>query len=587
MSVSALSAHVGNPARLAALQAVALLDTPTEEAFDRLSRLAARFLNAPVALVSLVDAHRQFFKSCVGLPEPWRSRRETPLSHSFCQHNRIAGQPLLIEDARTHPILKDNLAIRDLQVIAYLGIPLVTADGYVLGSFCVIDSKPRRWGQEDVSVLEDLAAAVMTEIQLRTEAAGRQSAQRERDDVAQLHARLQEEFVARTKAEEEQRKLAAQLHQAQKMEAIGQLAGGIAHDLNNLLAPILGYSELLSGDPGCKDNQRKGLHEIQLAGHRARDLVGQLLAFSRKQTLKLTPMNLNDTIERFEQLLRRIIPEDLAIKVVLFPALPPVLADVGQIEQIIMNLAVNATDAMPNGGMLTIETAVDTLLDEETTVPAEGGTKQYVRLSVSDTGCGMDQATCEHVFEPFFSTKGDQGTGLGLATVFGIVQQHHGHIRLSSEPNKGTTFHIYLPVTEAASVKETTNDQTVPDLKGTETILLVEDHEQVRELARAILEQQGYTILAAENGQDALAILVSHEGPVHLLLTDVVMPGMNGRELYEKAARERPGLKVLYLSGYTDSIIVHRGLLDKGIQFVQKPFSIQDLSYKIREVLME
>ncbi len=579
MNVNDLTTHLFDPARLAALRTVALLDTPTEEAFDRLSRLAARFVKAPVALVSLVDANRQFFKSCIGLPEPWRSRRETPLSHSFCQHNRVAGHPLLIGDARMHPLVKDNLAIVDLNVIAYLGIPLVTSDGYVLGSFCVIDSKPRNWGKEDVSVIKDLAVAVMTEIQLRTEMAARSRAEGDRDNLAELNTLLREEITARKQAEEQQRQLEAQLHQAQKMEAIGRLSGGVAHDLNNLLSPILGYGELLSEDPGLNVEQRESLNEILNSGIRARDLVRQLLAFSRKQILEFKPLNINETIENFSKLLRRTIPEDIEIKAVLSPNIRPVMADVSQIEQIIMNLAVNATDAMPDGGVLTIETIISELDKDYALTHPEVAPGTYVMLAVSDTGCGMDKETRDHIFEPFFSTKGEQGTGLGLATIFGIVKQHYGSIWLYSEPNKGTTFKIYLPITEETPVEEKAIGKTATDLKGTETILLAEDNEQVRHLTHAILQQQGYTVLTAKDGNEALTTLASHEGLVHMLLTDVVMPGMNGRELYEKVAQERPGLKVLYMSGYTDNIIAHRRVLDKGIQFIQKPFSTKDLAY--------
>ncbi len=585
MNADDLTTHLENPARLAALHAVALLDTPTEEAFDRLSRLAARFVNAPVALVSLVDAHRQFFKSCIGLPEPWSSRRETPLSHSFCQHNRVAGHPLLIEDARTHPLVKDNLATVDLNVIAYLGIPLVTSDGYVLGSFCVIDSKPRNWREEDVSVIQDLAAAVMTEIQLRTEMTERSRAEEERDKFNELNIRLREEITARKQAEEQQRQLEAKLHLAQKMEAIGQLSGGIAHDLNNLLSPILGYGELLSEDSGLTDKQRESLNQILNSGLRARDLVRQLLTFSRKQILQLKPQNINEAIENFSKLLRRTIPEHIEIKVILSPNIRPVMADVGQLEQVIMNLAINAADAMPDGGELTIETRVSELDKKYAMSHPEVTPGPHMMLAVSDTGCGMDKETRDHIFEPFFSTKGEQGTGLGLATVFGIVKQHTGSIWLYSEPNNGTTFKIYLPITEERLVEEKAAKKKASDLKGTETILLVEDNEDVLRLTHAILQQQGYTILTAKDGNEALATLESHEGLVHMLFTDVIMPGMNGRELYEKAVQKQPGLKVLFMSGYPDSVIARLRVLDKGIQFIQKPFSTKDLACKINEIL--
>ncbi len=585
MNANDLNTHLENPARLAALQTVALLDTPTEEAFDRLTRLAARFVNAPVALVSLVDANRQFFKSCVGLPEPWNSRRETPLSHSFCQHNRVAGHPLIIEDARTHHLLKDNLAIVDLNVIAYLGIPLVTSDGYVLGSFCVIDSKPRGWGAEDVSVIQDLAAAVMTEIHLRTEMADRSRAEGELDNLASLNTRLSEEISARKEAEEQKHQLEAQLHQAQKMEAIGRLSGGVAHDLNNLLSPILGYGELLSEDSALNNKQRESINHILNAGLRARDLVRQLLTFSRKQALQFKPLNINHTIENFSKLLRHTIPENIEIKVILSPNIRPVMVDIGQIEQIIMNLAVNAADAMPDGGALTIYTDIAELDKAYASTHPEVTPGLYIMLAVSDTGCGMDKETCDHVFEPFFSTKGEQGTGLGLATVFGIVKQHGGSIWLYSELNKGTTFKIYLPITEEGPVEEKANEKTVDDFTGTETILLVEDDELVLRLTLAVLQQQGYTILTARDGNEALAKLSSHEGLVHMLLTDVILPGMNGKELYEKAVQEHSGLKVVFMSGYPDNVIARLRVLDKGAQFIQKPFSTKDLACKIKEVL--
>lgn len=585
MSATDVSAHLSDPERLAALRAVALLDTPTEQSFDRLARLAARLMKAPVALVSLVDADRQFFKSCVGLPEPWSSRRETPLSHSFCQHNRFADRHLLIEDARTHPLVNDNLAIRDLNVIAYLGIPLSTPDGYVLGSFCVIDSKPRRWTEEDVSVVQDLAAAVMNEIQLRTEIAARHQAEGERDDLAAVNARLRTEIAAREQAEAQQSKLESQLHQARKMEAIGRLAGGVAHDLNNLLSPILGYGEFLLEDPGLADEQRKPLGQILRAGTRARDLVRQLLAFSRKQTLEPRALDINRTIEEFGKLLRRTIPEDIDIQLSLSPDIEPVLADVGQVEQIIMNLAVNAADAMPDGGVLRIETARAELGEPEASDQPEVEPGPYALLTISDRGCGMSQDTLDHIFEPFFSTKGEQGTGLGLATVFGIAKQHGGTVQVRSRPNRGTKFEIYLPVAEGCVAQQEVSCAQDLDLKGSEVVLLVEDDEQVRHLTQTILESQGYAVLTAENGDKALTALASHDGDVHLLLTDVVLPGLNGKELFGQASRLRPGLKVLYMSGYTDSVIATRGVLDPDVKFIQKPFSMKDLARKVKEAL--
>jgi len=381
------------------------------------------------------------------------------------------------------------------------------------------------------------------------------------------------------------KKLENQLIQAQKLEAIGRLAGGIAHDLNNLLSPILGYSELLFFDTSANDPRKETLEQIIKACKGARDLVRQLLAFSRKQTLEYKSMDVNETLAEFEKLLRRMIREDIEIVVARSTPVRPIMADIGQIEQVIMNLAVNAADAMPAGGKLTIETA-QTELDEEY-AKTRSGVKpgDYVMLAVSDTGCGMDEETRLHIFEPFFTTKGDQGTGLGLATVYGIVKQHGGNIWVYSEPGKGTTFKIYLPVSE----NEPHENKIIPkqslDLMGSETILLVEDSEQVRDIVCSILERHGYRVLTAANGIEALGSLGLPKESVDLLLTDVVMPDMNGKELYALLVQEFPTLKVIYMSGYTDNVIVHHGVLDKGVQFIQKPFTTHSLISKVREVI--
>jgi len=393
------------------------------------------------------------------------------------------------------------------------------------------------------------------------------------------------DITERKLLEEEKALLEERCNQAEKVESIGRLAGGVAHDLNNLLTPILGYGEILLTDLGSDDKRREAVDEILKAGFRARDLVRRLLAFGRKQLLEYKPVDMNQAVSGFEQLLRRTIREDIQIKVIRSPDLPSVLADIGQMEQVIMNLAVNAADAMPEGGHLIIETAPATL-NQEYAAKHEGvAPGEYVLLSVSDTGCGMDVELREHVFEPFFSTKGDQGTGLGLATVYGIVKQHGGNIWVYSEPGKGTTFKIYLPVSRDASVKTQIANKTASDMRGSETILLVEDNEHVRNLTHTILQRKGYTVLAAENGPEALTILASCGVPVHMLVTDMVMPHMNGRELYQKAAREHPDLKVLYMSGYAGGIIAHRRVLEEGAAFIQKPFTVPALAGKIREVL--
>ena len=387
-------------------------------------------------------------------------------------------------------------------------------------------------------------------------------------------------------AEDEKAKLEQQLKQNQRLESIGRLAGGVAHDLNNMLTPILGFGELLQKDFTGDEEQGEQLEEIVKAGRRARDLVGQLLVFGRKQALEFTNVDLNAVLKNFEKLLRSTIREDINIQLIPIESLPLIRGDIGRLEQVVMNLAVNAQDAMPDGGELTIETSVVNLDDSfsaqhDSVIPGP-----YVMLAVSDTGSGMDAEIREHIFEPFFTTKAKgKGTGLGLSTTYGIVKQHGGNIWVYSEPGKGTTFKIYLPVSGETQIEQKTAEKTYTAIHGSETILLVEDDEIVRKLALTVLKQSGYTILVAENGAEALLTLKSHDGPVHLLLTDVVMPGMNGRELFNMIIEKYPNLRVLYMSGYTDSVIAHHGVPERGVAFIQKPFAINDLAAKIREVL--
>ncbi len=403
----------------------------------------------------------------------------------------------------------------------------------------------------------------------------------------QSSAQLIGEIVGRKRVEDEGKRLQSQLIQAQKMESIGLLAGGLAHDLNNLLTPILGYGQMLLGDFG-RDDVRKGrVTEIVEASMRARDVVRQLLAFSRKQTLEIKLIDLNRVLTRFERLLRRTIREDIVIRTVLTPDLPLVQGDIGQLEQVIMNLAVNAQDAMVDGGLLTIETAVTELRETDTRAREGASPGTYVVLSVRDTGCGMDDGILSRIFEPFFTTKErGKGSGLGLATVHGIVKQHNGSICVHSEPNAGTTFQVCLPISEGA-VRPSDSFPPVGlvDLHGSETILVVEDNQQVRDLVHSILTRRGYTVLVAESGKAALTLLDEHDGPVQLLLTDVVMPELNGRKLFERVRERCRDTKVLYMSGYTDDVIVHRGVLDSGVSFIQKPFLVEALAAKVREVL--
>lgn len=384
------------------------------------------------------------------------------------------------------------------------------------------------------------------------------------------------------RAEEERTRLEEQWHQAQKVESIGRLAGGIAHDLNNLLTPVLGYGQLMYND-FQKDDKRKGyLEQIMRASKRARDLVGQLLAFSRKQTLLYQPLDINSVIQKFSTLLRRTIREDIVLVFDLDDSIKTVEADAGQIEQVLMNLSVNAADAMPGGGQLTFTT---TMVDCHEDIVRSGlnSSRKYIVLTVRDTGCGMDSELLSNIFEPFFSTKGDKGTGLGLATVYGIVSQHGGHTKVESEPGKGTAFKIFLPVVEAAESLPQLDSLKLETFHGTEEIVLVEDDKAVKDMLEEFLRQLGYTIRAVENAPDALKIL--EKAKVDLLLTDVILPGLNGKELYSYAKILHPDLKVLYMSGYADEIMGEGGVLDEGVAFIQKPFTIDDLAALVRTVL--
>jgi PAS domain S-box-containing protein len=384
----------------------------------------------------------------------------------------------------------------------------------------------------------------------------------------------------------ERKKLEQQLRQAQKVEAIGHLAGGIAHDFNNLLGIIIGYSEIFEERLGLDDPLRPKAEQIKKAGRRAASLTRQLLAFSRQQALEPRVLDLNAVIADTLKMLRRLIDENVELVAVPEPAVGRVSADQGQIEQIIMNLTVNARDAMPRGGKLTISTGNAEMDDAFVRRNPGAVPGSYVVLSVGDTGCGMDHETQAHIFEPFFTTKGEgKGTGLGLATVYGVVKQSGGYISVESEPGKGSTFRIYLPriqepVASAAPVED--GKKRAP---GCETVLLVEDAHVLRELARELLEAGGYTVLEAANGADAISLAEKHPGPIHLLLSDVVMPGMNGPELAGKIIGARPDTKVLYMSGYTGDALPVQELLNSGAALLHKPFTGLSLATKVREVL--
>ncbi len=407
----------------------------------------------------------------------------------------------------------------------------------------------------------------------------------------QLNVRVARDAVGRVEYYEtfvrdltDQRRLQEQLVQSQKMEAVGRLAGGIAHDFNNLLTVITSYSDLLLEDLAPTDPMRQDVEQVRHAADGAAALTRQLLAFSRQQVLAPRVVNLSAVVQSVEKMLRRVIGEDVELVTSLAPDLGAVKADVGQLEQVLMNLAVNARDAMPTGGKLTLETANVEHDPNYAREQEASPVRRFVMLAVSDTGIGMDEATKARIFEPFFTTKEPgKGTGLGLATVYGIVRQSGGFIWVYSEPGRGTTFKIYLPEVDAPPDAAGGAATELP--RGTETVLLVEDAAAVRAAVRQVLERQGYTVLEAPHGNAALALATAHEGPIHLLLTDVVMPGLSGRQVADQLKQLRPDTRVLYASGYTDDAVVRHGVLEAGIAYLQKPFTTGGLARKVREVL--
>jgi two-component system cell cycle sensor histidine kinase/response regulator CckA len=382
----------------------------------------------------------------------------------------------------------------------------------------------------------------------------------------------------------ERRALEQQVRQGQKMEAIGRLAGGIAHDFNNLLGVIIGYGDLVLEQAGVDNPLLKPVEQIRKAADRASVLTRQLLAFSRQQVLEMKVLNLNEVVAEMANMLPRLLGEDIHLETILDPALGQVKADQGQIEQVIMNLAVNARDAMPGGGRLLIQTRNAQLQEgfaykQPAMVPGE-----YVMILVKDTGMGMDAQTQAHIFEPFFTTKErGKGTGLGLATVYGFVKQSGGYVWVNSEPGMGTTFTIYLPQVSETVEQNGTSAETAAPSRGAGIILLVEDEEMLRTLARSILEQSGYTVLEACDGMEAVDIAREHKGPIHLLLTDMVMPGMNGRAVAERVSRLHPDIAVVYMSGYTGFSAEEAASLDAAI--ISKPFTRDTLLQKLSEAM--
>ena len=445
-----------------------------------------------------------------------------------------------------------------IQITRALDVPIIHR-GNVIGNL-LIGNKETNYEKDDVRLMEAIASHL----------------------APLLNARLQ-----RDRQTKERKNLEEQLRQAQKMEAIGTLAGGVAHDFNNILTIIIGNAGLALIRVGKDDILREEIEQIKTAGERAAILTRQLLAFSRKQIVQPQIINCNKLLSGMEKMLGRLLNENVELLTIFETALWKVKADPGQMEQVIMNLVVNARDAMPMGGKLIIETT-NANLDEN--YFCEHGIKNqpgsYVVISVSDTGSGMDKKTLEHIFEPFYTTKSiGKGTGLGLSTVYGIVKQNNGFIWVYSESGQGTTFKVYISRAKEDAELEEKERTPVDDLRGTETILIVEDDDSLRKLVRIVLKQNGYKVLTAENGEDAMRISKEHEGSIDLIVTDVVMPKMGGKEVVERLQPLYPDMKVIYMSGYTDNAIVHHGVLAPGLNFFEKPFSPEGLARKVREIL--
>jgi PAS domain S-box-containing protein len=382
----------------------------------------------------------------------------------------------------------------------------------------------------------------------------------------------------------ERRRLEGELFQSRKMESIGRLAGGVAHDLNNMLTPIIGYADMLLLDAPMDEAHLDGLIQIKEAAERARDMTHQLLAFSRKQVFVMKTVDLGRAVTGFRKILRRTIREDIEIDIQVPAEACAIRTDPAQIEQILLNLAVNAQEAMPEGGALTIDVSRVTIDDEFAKRHPDASAGDHALLSIADTGCGMDGETLEHVFEPFYTTR-EAGTGLGLATVYGIVRQHNGFIWASSVPGRGSTFRVYLPLTDGEPARADSTIRRRGEVRTGETILVVEDEEAVRALAAKILTRLGYRTLTARDGEEALEIIKRSTGHIHLVLTDVIMPKIDGGRLYREVCAMRADIKVVFMSGYTHEVIARRGIMEEGVHFIQKPFTFQTLADTIREVL--
>lgn len=537
-------------------------------------RVAARELTgADGATFVLRDGEHCYYAEEYAIAPLWKGSR-FPLEACISGWAMLNRASVALEDIYLDPRIPAD-AYRPTFVKSLAMVPVRQADPLAaIGTYWAtthLATKRELWL---LQTLADSTALALANVELY------QDLKRKADEYATLYEHAQKEMANRQRLEEE-------LRQSQKMEAVGRLAGGVAHDFNNLLTVITGYSDLILSMASPDFEFREQLEEIHNASDRAGSLTRQLLAFSRRQVLKAEVLDLNEVVDRMNKLLKRLIGEDIDLATRLRPDLHPVEFDPGQIEQIVMNLAVNARDAMPNGGRLTIETANVELDEEYARQHPDSHAGPHVMIAITDSGSGMTPEVKARIFDPFFTTKAlGQGTGLGLSTVYGIVKQSGGNIWVYSEVGHGTTFKIYLPSAEGRAIPA--RRMTEPDaLRGTETLLIVEDDAAVRGLLRRVLRQAGYTVLDTGDPEEALKICREYSGEIALLLTDVIMPKMGGREFAEKARILRPDMRTVYMSGYTDDAIVHHGVLEPGTAFIEKPISPEVLLAKTRGFLAE
>jgi len=536
---------------------------PLDSLLGRIAEACGRLVKTDWVGFRLVDGDELVVAGTLEGGTEMPVRRRLKIGESLAGQVAATGRPLLLRDPASHPSMlpEHAQAMRRLGYHGMLTVPARVGDR-VVGVLSFLTRREEGFSTEDLAIATAFASHAA---------------------VALENSRLLHES---RRAYDELVQTQGQLEQAQKMDAIGRLAGGVAHDFNNLLTVILGRTDILLTQIKTEDPLRRGIALIQRTAGRAAELTKQLLAFSRKQVLEAVVLDLGVVTTDMKEMLARLIGEDIALVTNLAATLGHVKADRGQIEQVVMNLAINARDAMPQGGQLVVETANADLDDEYVRRNVGSRPGPHVMLAVSDSGVGIPRELQRHIFEPFFTTKEQgKGTGLGLATVYGIVKQSGGYIEVDSEPGRGTTFRIYLPRVDSASPAAERSPRAAAPTGGTETILLVEDEDGVRELARDILRSSGYTVLEGRNGAEGLLLGERHQGALDLLLTDVVMPRMSGRELAERMVSLRPELSVLYMSGYTDDAVIRHGVLGSDTAFLQKPFTPAALVQRVRETL--